>query len=124
MPGMPGNSHDLLKAVGEKLERRYSSNFGTFSTVGVNGILLGRGSMLDSVHGGMVDAVDSKICSVVDFFVVGIGYGSDAGKMLRSTQPVLLKYTQKYNGCFVVQLLIVQRIGNHPWHKRGEPPWL
>ena len=60
---------------------------------------------------------------MVDFFVVGIGYGNGAGKMLRPTQPVLLKYmqvtlSQKYNG-FVVQLLIVQHIGNHPWQKSG-----
>ena len=120
---IPGNSDDLPKAVAEKLERRYSSNFGTFSTVDVNGILLGCGGMVDLVHGGMVGAVDSKICSMVDIFVVGIGYGNGAGKMLRPTQPVLLKYmqvtlSQKYNG-FVVQLLIVQHIGNHPWQKSG-----
>ena len=97
---MLGNSDDLLKAVVEKLERRHCSNFCTFSTVGVNGILFGRGGMVGSVHGGMVGsvhggmvgAVDSEICSMVDFFAVSMGYGSDAGNMSRSTQPVLLKY--------------------------------
>ena len=50
---MLGNGDDLLKAVVKKLEQRYCSNFGTFSSVRVNGILIGRGGMVDSVHGGM-----------------------------------------------------------------------
>ena len=94
-----GNVDDLLKAVVEKLEQRHCSNLGTFSTFGVNGILFG--------HGGMLGVVDSEICSMVDFFAGGLGYGNDADNMLRSTQPVLLTYmqatlSQKYNGCIVV----------------------
>ena len=78
--------------------------------------------MVDLVHGDMVGAVDSENCFMVDIFVVGMGCGNDAGNMLRSTQPVLLKYmqvtlSQMYNGCFVVRLLIVKHIGNHPLHK-------
>ena len=37
----------------------------------MNGILLSHVSMVDSVHGGMVGAVDSENCSMVDIFVVG-----------------------------------------------------
>ena len=64
-------------------------------------------SMVDLVHGDMVGAVDSENCFMVDIFVVGMECGNDAGNMLRSTQPVLLKYmqvtlSQMYNGCFVV----------------------
>ena len=36
-----------LKALVEKLQQRYCSNFGTFSTVRVNDILLGRDGMVD-----------------------------------------------------------------------------
>ena len=73
----------------------------------MNGILLLHVSMVDLVHGGMVGAVDSENCFMVDIFVVGMRCGNDAGNMLRSTQPVLLKYmqvtlSQMYNGCFVV----------------------
>ena len=65
------NRNDLLKAAVEKLEWRYCSNFGIFSAVGVNGILWCCGGMVGSVHYGMVGAVDSENCSMVDIFVVG-----------------------------------------------------
>ena len=34
----------------------------------------------------------------------------------------LISLSQKYNGCFVVWLLIVKHIGNHPLHKRLDQP--
>ena len=61
----------------------------------MNGILLGRGGMVGSVHGSMIGEVDSEICSMFDFFSAGIGYGNDAGNILRSTQAVFLKYMHK-----------------------------
>ena len=119
---MLGNGDDLLKAVVEKLKRSHSSNFGTFSTIGMNGNLFGCGGMVGSVHGGMVGVVDSEICCTVDFFAVVMEYGNHAGNMLRLTQPVLLNYMQELYGCIVVQLLLVKCIGNHLLHKRLEPP--
>ena len=83
---MLGNGDDLLISVLENLERRYYSNFGTFSTVGVNGILMGCGGMTCSVHGGVVGVVDSENCSMVDFFVVGMGFGNGAGASYEKTQ--------------------------------------
>ena len=69
--GMLGNSDNLLTAVVEKLEWTYNSKFSTFSTVGVNDILLGWGGTVGLVHGGMLGALDSEICSMVDFFCGG-----------------------------------------------------
>ena len=65
----------------------------------------------------MIGAVESEIYSICEVLVVDIGYRKDVDKMFRSTQPLWLKYmqvtlSQKYNGCFVVWLIIEKAVGN------------
>lgn len=59
--------------------------------------------------------------------MVAIWYGKVGDKMFRLIQPLWLKYmqvtlSQKCNSCFVIWLLIIKCLGNHPLHERLDPP--
>ena len=116
------NGGDLLNVLEANCSSKYFLSCDTFSGVAENGNFVG--------HGGGVQSTDRLVLTCVMFslsFDWLIGNWNQGGRLIVSVHPFLLKYIRLmfwhiYNGCFVVCLPILKRIGIQPEHWRMDPP--